>query len=283
MKRRETPLLDVPGIYAWAHQNDFAYISSSRFVFVLRALAPSICPQVLDYSDATNRTVINRAGWSRDCWEPRTLAALHLFDRGGELYELGQIGRPGPRHTRPSRFMLNDCPIVLNDPFLEQLLSCLHGLRSRLTSPRPVRVPLPERVETSSNSSLDFDTASYIAAYYRWLCRHHPDTLLREPDGKTTFPAAELEQRFGDELDWADRVAVGEVVRPRQKRRSVFSDRDFRIRRFVGYMRYKEVLGMKRHEAVDLVVEIARAFPGRYPLSRENVETILDRRPSDIS
>ena len=177
----------------------------------------------------------------------------------------------------------NDCPIVLNDPILEQLLSCLHGLRSRLTSPRPQRVPLPDRVEFSKENSLDFETACSIAASYRWLFRHHPDTLLREPDGTKTFRAVELEQRYRDELDWADRVAIGDVVRPRPKRRSVFSDRDFRIRQFVGYMRYEKMFGIKRHEAVDLVAEIARAFPGRYPLSRKNVETILDRRPSDIS
>lgn len=283
MKLREPPLLDIRGIYAWAQQNDFAHIHSSKFLFVLRVMAPSICPHVLDYSDTKDRTVVNWAGWSRDCWEPRTLAALHLFDCGGELYELGQIGRPGPRNTRPSRYMLNDCPIALNDPLLERLLSCLHGLSSRLTSPRPARVPLPERVEQSSRDSLAFDTSCSIAASYRWLIRHHPDILLREPDGKRTFHAVELDERFGGELDWADRAAIGEIVRPRPTRGSVLSDRDFRIRQFVGQLRHEKLLGMKRHEAVSLVVQIARAFPGKYPLSRETVETILDRHPGNVS
>ena len=283
MKLSKTPLLNIPRIYSWAQQTDFSHVDSSKFIFVLRVVAPSICPQLRTYTNRTDRTVINWTGWSRDCWKPKTLAAMHLFDRGGELYELGQIGRLGPRRVRPSRYMLNDYPIVLNDPVLESLLSCLYRLRSRLSSPRPARVPLPERVRQSRCNSLAFDTACNIAAYYRWLIKHHPNAPLREPDGTRTFHATELEARFGDALEWANRVAMGDITRPKNTRCTIYSERDFRIRQFVGLMRSNILFGMQRQEAVGLVVEIARAFPGRYPLSRENVETILDRRAKDLS
>ena len=283
MKLSKAPLLNIPRIYSWAQQTDFSHVDSSKFTFVLRLVAPSICPQLRDYNNSADRTVINWAGWSRDDWKPRTLAAMHLFDRGGELYELGQIGRLGPRHVRPSCYMLNDYPIVLNDPVLESLLSCLYRLRSRLNSQRPARVLLPERVRQSRRNSLAFDTACCIAACYRWLIRHHPNAPLREPDGTRTFHAAELETRFSDALDWANRVAMGNITRPKNTRCTIYSERNFRIRQFVGLMRSNILFGMQRQEAVALVVEIARAFPGKYPLSRETVETILDRRAIDLS
>ena len=71
---------------------------------------------------------------------------------------------------------------------------------------------------------------------------------------------------------------MGDITRPKNTRCTIYSERDFRIRQFVGLMRSNILFGMQRQEAVGLVVEIARSFPGRYPLSRENVDTILDRR-----
>ena len=38
----------------------------------------------MDYTDQEDDEVINWGGWSTDCWDGRTLAALHLLDHGGE-------------------------------------------------------------------------------------------------------------------------------------------------------------------------------------------------------
>ena len=135
MRRTANPLLDMAAIQAWARQREIRHAGSERFEFVLRVVAPMICPKVGNYGAGRDRAIMNWPGWKRDDWHPRTLAAVHVFDRGGELYEPAQIGRPGPRIARPSAYMLNDCAIVLDDPVLERLLATLYRLPSRFMSP----------------------------------------------------------------------------------------------------------------------------------------------------
>ena len=173
--------------------------------------------------------------------------------------------------------MLNDCPIVLDDPVLERLLATLYRLPSRIMSPRSERVPLEELVQESRQTPRAFETARHVAATYRWLAERHPRDRLREPDGRGTFLAADLARRFAAELAWVDRVTMGDVERPRGTRRATFGERNHRIRSFVALVRSDRALGLKRWQAVELVVQIANAFPGTYPLSFENVENILDR------
>ena len=279
--KRTTSVLNIADVIAWAAAHDIPHAGTRKFEFVVRTLGPTICPRVRNYTDKSDNRVINWLGWSRDCFDARTVAALHIFDWGGELHEPGQIGRPGPRHIRPSRHMLNDCPIVLNDPDLEELLSELHGLRGRFFSARPRRLPLCEHVRRSGEAARSFDTARCIVAAYRWLVAHHPNAKLREPDGRRTFAAIDLTDRFRDEFDWDDAVAIRGIHPPSPRRGSVYRDRDFRVRQFVDHMRSRILFGMERQQAVALAARIATAFPGTYPLSRQTIESILDRRPAE--
>lgn len=173
--------------------------------------------------------------------------------------------------------MLNDHPIVLNDRVLEHLLAGLHQLGGRLRSHRPTREPLSKHVGKSARSPLAFDAALCVAAMYRRLIAQHPRVLLRELDGAGTFEAADLSNRFQDELDWADLATIGAARRPVQRPGSSFDQRNFRIRQFVGFMRSEHGFTLTRSQTVGLVAEIARAFPGRYPLSENAIENALNR------
>ena len=55
---------------------------------------------------------------------------------------------------------------------------------------------------------------------------------------------------------------MGDITRPKNTRCTIYSERDFRIRQFVGLMRSNVRSGMKLQEALGLVVEIARASSG---------------------
>ena len=278
MRRKANPLLDIAAIRAWARQHQIPHAGSDRFDFVLRTIAPTICPKATNYGAKGDHVIVNWPGWTRDDWHPRTLAALHVFDRGGELYEPGKIGRPGPRVARPSAYMLNDCPIVLDDPVLERLLALatLYRLPSRIMSPRPERVPLEELVQESRRTPRAFDTGRHVAATYRWLAEHHPKDRLREPDGCGTLSGGGPRSPLRCGAGVGRPVTMGDIERPRGTRRATFGERNHRIRSFVALMRSDRALGLKRWQAVELVVQIANAFPGTYPLSFESVENILD-------
>ena len=271
-------MLAIGDIIVWASTHDTPYARTGQFEFVMRTIGPTICPKVRDHTDQKDTTVVNWLGWARDCPDAQTVAAWHVFGRGGELHEPMQIARPGPRHRRPTGFMLNDCPIVLNDPILEELLSKVHGFRGGLLSRQPRRVPFPEHVQRSSENAHSFDVARCIAGVYRRLITHHPDVRLREPAGRQTFAAGDLADRFRDQLDWDDVVAIGSVQRPSTTRGSVYGERDFRVRQFVSLMRSEILFGMERQQAVALATRITEAFPGRFRLSEPTIEAILDRR-----
>ena len=146
--------------------------------------------------------------------------------------------------------MLNDHPIVLNDRVLEHLLAGLHQLGGRLRSHRPTREPLSKHVGKSARSPLAFDAALCVAAMYRRLIAQHPRVLLRELDGAGTFEAADLSNRFQDELDWADLATIGAARRPVQRPGSSFDQRNFRIRQFVGFMRSEHGFTLTRSQTV---------------------------------
>ena len=278
MRFRNPPLLDTATIQEWAVERRLHLAGTRKFEFILRAYAPRICPMMRDCYLGRDLTMVNFVGWRKDTWDGRVEAAWHLFGRGGELFDIGQIGRPAPRGIRPSRYLLHDYPLVLNDPVLEDVLSRLHVI-SRQTGllGEPKRKPLPEHIELSSQDALAFDTARQIAAIYRWLICKHPYSMLREAKGDGTFEARELAHRFADSLDWEVRVAIGDIARPSDRRRSGCTTRDARIRQFITHMRSDDILGLSRQQAVDLVVKISEAFPGKFPLSPKAVETIVDR------